>query len=158
MEPFLLRVPSDAPGAQNSRGGRLSVAGNHIVGGHREGSFGRTVFELVEVSLGCGDVGSCPIHRIGNRAEFLHQVNDPSEVFLCQGSGFHAVDDHLPVLLLNNGAADVTAAASPCLGGGLARAFAQVFAVGGVVERVVGHLEGDPKILAEPEERILLGF
>ena len=87
-----------APEAQNSRGERLSIAGDHIIGDHREGSFGRTVFELIEISLGYGDVGSCAIHRIGDRAELLHQANEPPEVFLCQSPGFHPVDNYLPVL------------------------------------------------------------
>src|SRR5207249_5093059 len=98
VDPFFLRDAVSMAIPWNTRGERLSIAGDHIVGGHREGSFGRTVFELVEISLGRGDVGSCAVHGIGDRAKFLHQANEPPEVFLCQGPAFHAVDDHLPVL------------------------------------------------------------
>ena len=40
----------------------------------------------------------------------------------------------------------------------LPQRFAQPFAVGRVVERIVGDLEGHSEILAEPEECILLGL
>jgi hypothetical protein len=40
----------------------------------------------------------------------------------------------------------------------LPKRFAQVFAIGRIVERIVGQLERHPEILAEPEERILLGL
>ena len=80
--PYFLRGADFHGCSWNTRGERLSIAGNHIVGSDREGSLGRTVFELIEISLGCGDVGSRAIHGIGNRAQFFHQANEPTEVFL----------------------------------------------------------------------------
>jgi hypothetical protein len=56
MDPFFLRGVVSMAAPWNTWGERLSIAGNHIVSGHREGSFGRTIFELVEILLGRGDV------------------------------------------------------------------------------------------------------
>ena len=99
MEPFTLRGAFQRLMAWDTREERLSIAGNHIVGGHRKGSFGRTVFELTELLLRRGHVGSGAIHGMGYRSELFHEANQPPEVFFRQRPGFHAVDDHLPVLL-----------------------------------------------------------
>src|SRR5688572_3500677 len=75
--PYFLRRADFMVVRETCGGEELSIAGDHIVGGYREGSLGRTVVKQIEVSLGCGDVGPRAVHGIGNRAEFFHQTNEP---------------------------------------------------------------------------------